>query len=63
MPADQKKFGLGKTTAREMATLMTKIVTCDVAEPGAPGRTSDADLCAVGERFWEWPISVLIPKE
>src|SRR5271154_6276284 len=29
MPADQKKFGLGKTTAREMSTLMTKIVTCD----------------------------------
>jgi beta-lactamase class A len=47
MPADQKKFGLGKTTAREMATLMTKIVTCDLAEPGAPARDADAGLCAV----------------
>ena len=47
MPEDQKKFGLGKTTAREMAALMTKIVTCDVAEAGAPGRPSDAELCAV----------------
>jgi beta-lactamase class A len=47
MPADQKKFGLGKTTAREMATLMTKIVQCDLAEPGAPARTDDAALCAV----------------
>ena len=47
MPADQKKFGLGKTTAREMATLMTKIVACDLAEPGAPARATDGDLCAV----------------
>jgi beta-lactamase class A len=47
MPADQKKFGLGKTTAREMATVMTKIATCDLAEPGAPTRTSDGELCAV----------------
>src|SRR5271168_1354898 len=36
MPADQKKFGLGKTTAREMAGLMTKIVRCELAEPGNP---------------------------
>jgi len=47
MPPDQKKFGLGKTTAREMAALMTKIVTCDLAEPGAPARSTDADLCTV----------------
>jgi beta-lactamase class A len=33
MPADQPKFGLGKTTAREMATIMTRIATCDV--PGS----------------------------
>ena len=30
MPADQKKFGLGKTTAREMAKVMESIVNCDV---------------------------------
>lgn len=47
MPPDQKRFGLGKTTAREMAQLMTKIITCDLAEPGAPARPSDTDLCGV----------------
>lgn len=30
MPADQKKFGLGKTTAREMAKVMESIVRCDL---------------------------------
>ena len=34
MPADQKRFGLGKTTAREVAMLMTKIAECELAEPG-----------------------------
>src|ERR1700730_5209348 len=47
MPADQKKFGLGKTTAREMATVMTKIVRCELAEPGSPARADDATLCEV----------------
>jgi beta-lactamase class A len=30
MPADQKKFGLGKTTAREMAKVIESIVNCDL---------------------------------
>ena len=47
MPADQKKFGLGKTTAREMAAVMTKIVSCELAEPGSPARADDAALCDV----------------
>jgi beta-lactamase class A len=47
MPADQKKFGLGKTTAREMAAVMTKIVRCELAEPGGPARSDDAAVCAV----------------
>ena len=47
MPADQKKFGLGKTTAREMARVMTKIVDCDLAEPGSPARPEDVALCDV----------------
>jgi beta-lactamase class A len=47
MPADQKKFGLGKTTAREMAGLMTKIVRCELAEPGSSARADDAALCDV----------------
>src|ERR1700731_5481799 len=38
MPADQKKFGLGKTTAREMAMVMTKIESCEFAEPDSPAR-------------------------
>jgi beta-lactamase class A len=47
MPADQKKFGLGKTTAREMAALMTKIVRCELAEPNSPTKADDAALCSV----------------
>ena len=42
MPADQKLFGLGKTTPREMAVLMTKIYTCSFT--GAPKPGDDA-LC------------------
>lgn len=47
MPPDQKRFGLGKTTAREMATLMARIVNCDLAEPGSPARADDPALCEV----------------
>ena len=47
LPADQPKFGLGKTTAREMARLMTKLVTCDLATPEHPARREDEALCAV----------------
>jgi beta-lactamase class A len=32
MPADQKKFGLGKTTAKEMAQIMASIVRCDLKD-------------------------------
>jgi beta-lactamase class A len=32
MPPDQKKFGLGKTTAREMAKVMEAIVRCDLRD-------------------------------
>jgi beta-lactamase class A len=47
MPADQKKFGLGKTTAREMATVMTKIARCELADPGSQAQADDAKLCQV----------------
>jgi beta-lactamase class A len=47
MPADQKRFGLGKTTASEMASLMTKIARCEFAEPGSSTRVDDAALCEV----------------
>jgi beta-lactamase class A len=51
MPADQKKFGLGKTTAREMAAVMKKIVGCELAEPGNPARADDAALCDVAVKM------------
>ena len=49
MPADQPKFGLGKTTAHEMATVMERIGRCELAGPGAPegDRASDEAICAV----------------
>lgn len=50
VPADQPAFGLGKTTAREMATLMERFATCDLdsagsAPPAAPG-VRERELCA-----------------
>jgi len=45
MPEDQKRFGLGKTTTHEMVTLMTKIVRCELAEPGTTSRPGDQALC------------------
>jgi beta-lactamase class A len=50
LPADYQQFGLGKTTAREIAGLMERFVTCNLGPaPAAPdGVTipSDKDLCA-----------------
>ena len=47
MPADQKTFGLGKTTAREMASVMKRFVTCDLNPPGSSAAPTFADhlLC------------------
>jgi beta-lactamase class A len=47
MPADQKLFGLGKTTAREMANVMERFVRCDLNPPGdaAPATAADHALC------------------
>jgi len=51
MPADQPQFGLGKTTPREMASIMERIATCrlSVVAPKAqstPSRGSgDGPLC------------------
>jgi beta-lactamase class A len=47
MPADQKKFGLGKTTAREMATLMERIVTCHLGADNAAPTETDHAICGV----------------
>lgn len=45
--ADQQRFGLGKTTAREMASLMRRFATCDLNAPGLRGAPSvqDRALC------------------
>jgi beta-lactamase class A len=47
MPADQKRFGLGKTTAAEMATLLRRIVTCRLGEADDPPTESDLSICAI----------------
>lgn len=36
VPPDQPQFGLGKTTAREMAEIMTRLAECDLNAPGGP---------------------------
>ena len=47
MPADQPKFGLGKTTAREMATVVERIGRCQLAGKGEAGLPGDAAICEV----------------
>ena len=47
LPADQPRYGLGKTTAREMATLIERFQTCDLNAPGSSATASAQDraLC------------------
>ena len=45
LPPDFKRFGLGKTTAREMAALMTRIAECRLADPGQTALSGDGELC------------------
>jgi beta-lactamase class A len=47
MPEDQPKYGLGKTTAREMARVMEKIGRCELAGPGEPAGPDDGAICGV----------------
>jgi beta-lactamase class A len=48
LPADQKQFGLGKTTAREMADVMERFATCNLNAPGNAAKPTESDqkLCA-----------------
>ncbi len=48
MPEDQKRFGLGKTTAREMALVLEFIERCDpsAADGSLRAGLGDAKLCA-----------------
>jgi beta-lactamase class A len=45
MPADQPKFGLGKTTPREMAAIMTRLVTCNLPLDNAAALPNDGPIC------------------
>ena len=53
MPADQPRFGLGKTTPREMASIMERFATCNLdlnssapkAQSAAPQVAGDSAIC------------------
>jgi len=45
MPPDQPQFGLGKTTPREMASVMERIATCDLALFAPKASAGDSALC------------------
>jgi beta-lactamase class A len=45
MPPDQPKFGLGKTTAREMASIMERIATCHLALDRSAPLPADGKIC------------------
>ncbi|KAA6457267.1 serine hydrolase [Acidobacteria bacterium AB60] len=46
MPADQPRFGLGKTTAREMAQIMARLAQCRLALDGSAAGPGDGAICA-----------------
>jgi beta-lactamase class A len=48
LPAEQKKFGLGKTTAREMAQVMESISRCDLSDR----KLCDRMLEILAEQFY-----------
>jgi beta-lactamase class A len=45
MPPDQPKFGLGKTTAREMASIMERFAACHLALDNSPPLPADGKIC------------------
>ena len=45
MPADQPKFGLGKTTAREMAQIMERLAECRLSLDGGTAMAGDGAIC------------------
>jgi len=45
MPADQPRFGLGKTTAREMAGIMERIAECRLGLDGGAAKAGDGEIC------------------
>ena len=47
MPADQPKFGLGKTTAHEMEMVIERIGRCELGAPGETAQPGDNAICQV----------------
>lgn len=45
MPADQARFGLGKTTPREMASIMERFATCRLGPGDSSPLPGDGPLC------------------
>lgn len=45
MPPDQPKFGLGKTTAREMASIMERFAACRLALDNSAAGPEDGPIC------------------
>lgn len=45
MPADQPKFGLGKTTPREMASIMKRFAECNLALKDSAPMPGDTAIC------------------
>ena len=52
MPPDQPKFGLGKTTPREMASVMERIGRCELDQQPVPTLSpADSAICAVAMKM------------
>ena len=47
MPPDQKKFGLGKTTAREMASIMERLATSRLPLDKSAPQPADGKICGI----------------
>jgi beta-lactamase class A len=45
MPADQPRFGLGKTTAAEMASIMQRLAECRLSLDGQAALPGDGKIC------------------
>jgi beta-lactamase class A len=56
MPADQPKFGLGKTTPREMAMVMERIGRCEF---GGPGEGAAGDVAAGDVKICDVALGML----
>lgn len=45
LPADQKRFGLGKSTPHETVDLLGRLIRCELAPAGQPALPGDPALC------------------